>query len=796
MVDFPVAIMLMRALDLVIIAVCAAVFVMIHRKGLVRSRNQTNAGRWMIFAGIVLILGQSLIELVFKVSDPTLSYFSNPVFLPVNVPTSLHWLMTRAGFLLLAFGALYALLERRQAENLFGDDQARIIKAAQDSVLQLESRFRNLLDTTQDPVYCFAFQQPLKLPATLESLLESAKAARLIECNPHFVEVLGKTSMADSIGIPLGKLDAAGDSAAFEDVFRAFIASDYTLKDHECRYRGSDGTERALQLSLTGIIEKGHLVRIWGAQTDLREILAARSALDRRRQFQNLMAGVSSYMIMTPVDRSSEIIEHCLREVCQFIGADRSSLIWSGDDEQRGAINYRWSETPQSFWDEITVADFPVLSRTIQAGGVVRVEDVSSMPDSQSADRETLHKLGIRSFVALPLTVAASLVGVVNFASSASPKNWSDQDVLDLRVVAELFANFVSRIKSQSQLADALDELSQAKERLEAENVYLREEIHQTHGFDEIVGESEAILRTLRMVEMVAETDTPVLILGETGTGKELVARAIHQRSKRADRPLVKVNCATLPANLIESELFGYERGAFTGADTRKRGRFDLADGSTLFLDEFGELPLELQTKLLRVLQEGEFDRLGGTETVKVDVRLIAATNRDLAESVRAGTFRSDLYYRVNTFPVSIPPLRERDGDIDLLAQHFVGVYGTRMGRNYRGISSQMMQQLREYEWPGNVRELEGVIQRAAIASDGEVLELPDPLVVHSDGADTQVVSTTIADLKLVEREHIISVLEDTAWRISGPNGAATRLGLPPSTLRSKMKKFDIVKPH
>ncbi|MEM8685678.1 MAG: GAF domain-containing protein, partial [Pseudomonadota bacterium] len=492
MVDFPVAIMLMRALDLVIIAVCAAVFMMIHRKGLVRSRNQTNAGRWMIFAGIVLILGQSLIELVFKVSDPTLSYFSNPVFLPVNVPTSLHWLMTRAGFLLLAFGALYALLERRQAENLFGDDQARIIKAAQDSVLQLESRFRNLLDTTQDPVYCFAFQQPLKLPATLESLLESAKAARLIECNPHFVEVLGKTSMADSIGIPLGKLDAAGDSAAFEDVFRAFIASDYTLKDHECRYRGSDGTERALQLSLTGIIEKGHLVRIWGAQTDLREILAARSALDRRRQFQNLMAGVSSYMIMTPVDRSSEIIEHCLREVCQFIGADRSSLIWSGDDEQRGAINYRWSETPQPFWDEITVADFPVLSRTIQAGGVVRVEDVSSMPDSQSADRETLHKLGIRSFVALPLTVAASLVGVVNFASSASPKNWSDQDVLDLRVVAELFANFVSRIKSQSQLADALDELSQAKERLEAENVYLREEIHQTHGFDEIVGESEA----------------------------------------------------------------------------------------------------------------------------------------------------------------------------------------------------------------------------------------------------------------------------------------------------------------
>ncbi|MEM6511601.1 MAG: sigma 54-interacting transcriptional regulator [Pseudomonadota bacterium] len=793
--EFPVAITLMRIVDLGIIAVCVVVFWAIYRKGLIRSRNESNAGRWMIFAGTVLLVGQSVIELVFKVADPDLTYFTNPVFLPENVPTSLHWLMTRAGFLFLVFGALYTLLERRRAENLFGDDQARIIKAAQDSVLQLESRFRNLLDTTRDPVYCFAFSQPQTVPPTLESLVAATLQARLVECNSHFVDALHKSSIADAIGIPLEKLDSAKDVDAFRDVIRAFIASDYTLKDHEFLYRGRDGKQRALQLSLTGILEKGKLARIWGAQTDLREIKETRSALDRRRNFQNLMAGVSSYMIMTPVNQSGDVIEHCLREVCEFIGADRSSLIWSGDSDTHGTVNYRWSarEVPES--DEVSIEDFPVLSRTILAGGVIRIEDVASMPDSQATDRATLEALGITSFVTLPLTVAASLVGVVMFGGSTGPKNWSDQDVLDLRVVAELFANFVSRIKSQSLLAEALDELSDAKERLEAENVYLREEIQQTHGFDEIVGESEAILRTLRMVEMVAETDTPVLILGETGTGKELVARAIHKRSKRADRPLVKVNCATLPANLIESELFGYERGAFTGADTRKRGRFDLADGSTLFLDEFGELPLELQTKLLRVLQEGEFDRLGGTETVKVDVRLIAATNRDLAESVRSGTFRSDLYYRVNTFPISVPPLRERNGDIDLLAQHFVGVYGGRMGRDFRGISSSMMQQLREYEWPGNVRELEGVIQRAAIATDGEVLELPDPLVVHSD-ADTKVVSTTIADLKLVEREHIISVLEDTAWRISGPNGAATRLGLPPSTLRSKMKKLDIVKPH
>ncbi len=795
-VEYPIAITLMRVVDLGIIAVSAGVFWFIHRQGLIRSSNQTNAGRWMIFGGILLILGQSVLELIYKASDPELSYFTNPVFLPVNVPTSLHWLMTRAGFLFLAFGALYALLERRRAEHMFGDDQARIIKAAQDSVLQLESRFRNLLDTTQDPVYCFAFEHPLKLPASLDAVVEAALASRLVECNSHFVKVLGKSSMADAIGIPLGKLESAADVDSFYGVFDVFLKSDYTLKDHEFLYRGKDGTQKALQLSLTGIIEKGRLVRVWGAQNDLREIKEAQSALGRRRDFQNLVAGISSYMIMTPGDRSGEIIEHCLREVCQFIGADRSSLTWSGDSETRGAVNYRWSEKAHPSRAEISIEDYPVLGRTIQAGGVVRIEDVSRMPDGQSVDKRSLQDIGMTSLVVLPMTVAASLVGVVVFGSSFGPKNWSDQDVLDLRVVTELFANFVSRMKSQAQLAEALDELSKAKERLEAENVYLREEIQQTHGFDEIVGESEAILRTLRMVEMVAETDTPVMILGETGTGKELVARAIHKRSKRADRPLVKVNCATLPGNLIESELFGYERGAFTGAEKRKRGRFDLADGSTLFLDEFGELPLELQTKLLRVLQEGEFDRLGGTETVKVDVRLIVATNRDLAESVRAGTFRSDLYYRVNTFPVSVPPLRDREGDIDLLAQHFLAVYGTRMGREFRGISSPMMQQLREYEWPGNVRELEGVIQRAVIASDGEVLDLPDPLVVRSDGDEPKVVSTTIADLRLVEREHIISVLEETAWRISGPNGAATRLGLPPSTLRSKMKKLDIVKPH
>ncbi|MGI9236430.1 MAG: sigma-54 interaction domain-containing protein, partial [Woeseiaceae bacterium] len=274
----------------------------------------------------------------------------------------------------------------------------------------------------------------------------------------------------------------------------------------------------------------------------------------------------------------------------------------------------------------------------------------------------------------------------------------------------------------------------------------------------------------------------------------ELIARAIHDLSERSNRPLVKVNCAALPANLIESELFGHEKGAFTGADGAKRGRFDLAHGSSLFLDEIGEIPIELQSKLLRVLQEGEFDRLGGSKTIKVDVRLVVATNRDLAEAVRDGEFRSDLYYRVNTFPITLPALMDRGDDIELLAQHFVRMHAPRLGRDVNEISSEMMKQLRQYSWPGNVRELEGIVQRALISSSGPILNLAAPLVSAS-GVE-QPAQAPVSDLKLIEREHIVAVLEDARWKISGSAGAAAKLGIPPSTLRSKMKKLAIMRPN
>ena len=297
---------------------------------------------------------------------------------------------------------------------------------------------------------------------------------------------------------------------------------------------------------------------------------------------------------------------------------------------------------------------------------------------------------------------------------------------------------------------------------------------------------------TMAKVEQVAATDATVLILGETGTGKELIARAIHNLSPRTNRPLVKVNCAALPANLIESELFGHEKGAFTGAMARKPGRFELADGGTIFLDEIGDLPLALQVKLLRVLQEGEFERIGSTQTLHVDVRVIAATNRDLDKLVEEKNFREDLFYRLNVFPLLLPPLRARGGDMPPLVHHFVEKYSKKLGKEIDTIPQKVMAALQAHDWPGNVRELENIIERALILSRGTTLRLDD---AFSNRRNTSPPTTPSGTLKDVERHHILQVLEQTRWRIEGQRGAAIRLGLNPSTLRSRMRKLGIEKP-
>jgi formate hydrogenlyase transcriptional activator len=349
---------------------------------------------------------------------------------------------------------------------------------------------------------------------------------------------------------------------------------------------------------------------------------------------------------------------------------------------------------------------------------------------------------------------------------------------------------------TRTMIVDITDRVLMEREqaRLQAQNRYLQEEIQSDHNFEEIVGASPSLVRVLENVRRVAPTDAAVLIHGETGTGKELIARAIHFNSKRRDKPLIKINCAALPTGLVESELFGHEKGAFTGAIARRVGRFELADGGTIFLDEVGEIPLEVQAKLLRALQEQEFDRVGGKSPISVDVRVIAATNRDLLTAVREKTFREDLYYRLNVFPVHVPPLRERKGDIPLLSHFLLEKSATRIGKPIEQINPEVLSQLDAYPWPGNVRELENIIERAVILSPGSALVIdPGMLVPEATGPQISQEQPP-GSLAGVERAHIQKTLDETDWVIEGPQGAARVLDMHPNTLRSRMKKLGIAR--
>jgi formate hydrogenlyase transcriptional activator len=394
---------------------------------------------------------------------------------------------------------------------------------------------------------------------------------------------------------------------------------------------------------------------------------------------------------------------------------------------------------------------------------------------------------GAHSGCFLPLSTARRRLGALVFACKQSSA-YDTADVGFLQLVA-------SQVAVAVENALAFQEIEALKDKLSQEKAYLEEEVRTEHNFGEIVGESTALSRVLKEVETVAPTGSTVLIRGETGTGKELIARALHDLSPRRDRTFVKLNCAAIPMGLLESELFGHEKGAFTGAISQKVGRFELAHQGTLFLDEVGDIPPELQPKLLRVLQEQEFERLGSTETINVDVRLVAATNRDLSAMVAEGRFRSDLYYRLNVFPIVLPPLRERSDDIPRLVRHFTQRFARRMGRRIETIPSAILEALVRHPWPGNIRELQNVIERAVILSPGPVLQVPlGDLQPAATSAPAQTSETgTLAD---AEREHILSVLGETGWVLGGSKGAAARLGMKRSTLHWKMKKLGISRPE
>jgi len=356
----------------------------------------------------------------------------------------------------------------------------------------------------------------------------------------------------------------------------------------------------------------------------------------------------------------------------------------------------------------------------------------------------------------------------------------------------QLTQEIEERKKAEKSLQVAFSENKLLKDRLQAENIYLQEEVASQYNFGEIIGQSNVLTHVFSLVEQVAPMNATVLLLGETGTGKGVVARAIHSCSVRKTRPLIIVNCTTLPATLVESELFGRERGAFTGSDARQIGRFELADGGTIFLDEIGEMPMELQSKLLRVIQDGEFERLGSPRTIKVDVRIIAASNRDLQEEVKNGKFREDLFYRLNVFPITIPPLRQRKEDIPLLVNHFVAKFNKKTGKKIKTVSKDTLNVLQKYYWPGNVRELESVIERAVIVSQGSALQVLDRF--DASGKTDEPTGQDVKALVELEHDHILHVLQKTGWRIEGKNGAAVILGLNASTLRARMRKYGIIR--
>ena len=420
------------------------------------------------------------------------------------------------------------------------------------------------------------------------------------------------------------------------------------------------------------------------------------------------------------------------------------------------------------------------IGKIAQGFGSMYTNDILS--DDRLPNKQWMKDNGLQSFAGHPLKFRWELLGVI---AMFGRRPLSDEEFERLAV----FANQAAIAIKNAQL---FTEVAQLKNRLEAENLYLREEIKSQHNFEEIIGESQSIMAVLRQIEQVAPTDSTVLIRGDTGTGKELMARAIHNLSPRKARSLVKVNCGAIPANLVESELFGHEKGSFTGALQRRIGRFELADGGTIFLDEVGELPLDAQVKLLRVLQEREVERVGSGHSTKVNVRIIAATNRDLHAAVKAGSFRADLLYRLNVFPIEVPPLSARASDIPLLVNRFVAKFTTKMGKKVDGVSQSTMDRLLTYSWPGNIRELENVIERATILAKGSMLQIDD-VMLHGSSAPLIPVADSLEE---VERAHILRVLHDVSWVIEGKQGAATRLGLHPNTLRSRMQKLGIKKSH
>ena len=704
----------------------------------------------------------------------------------------LHLSPVRIAFIYALMGVLWIVLSDGAVDLLFGDGQFAmalqtykgigyvivtslllfwLIRQAEREYQSKETRFRDLFEKSLAGVWYARFREPVPEDLPPEEQFEwMMREIEFTECNDTYAQMYGRQSGEELIGQTMSVM---GDELDRESIRKAVV---------EVLRSGRDGGRA--ELSMTNIAgnhvrylewfqfgrEDGKIVSVWGTTFDLSD----------RMRFEQVL---ESMVVATASQTGPAFFAAVVDQLAQLLNMRTARIAELSNNGRSVRTLAEWSYGGLVEPAEYDLKDTPCAKVASGELGVFSQNLFDSFPKY----KEFCHE-DIESYLGAPLLDAeARPIGLLTVMDSRPIPDETAQTVMSiLKIFAARVSAEILRERAESDLRHAFGEVKALQTQLQADNLYLREEIAGSFHDEHIVGDSEPIRKVMQRVEQVSGVDTTVLILGETGTGKELIARAIHKRSGRSGRPLIRVNCAALPATLIESELFGHEKGAFTGASQQRKGRFELADRGTLLLDEIGEMPLELQPKLLRAMQEGEFERLGGHQTIKVDVRVIAATNRNLEQEVADGKFREDLYYRLNVLPIFIPPLRERMEDLPLLIKAFANKMALVQGKQFHEVSGHRIEKLKRYHWPGNVRELHNVIERAMILSRPPTLELEIPEAGEAPSG------TEILTLENVQKNHIASVLKLTGGRISGPHGAASLLGLKPTTLRSRMDKLGI----
>ena len=606
--------------------------------------------------------------------------------------------------------------------------------------------FQIFMEESIEPIWCFELDKPLSLDLPEDEQFNLFYSnAYLKENNRAYAQVAGYERREDMLGMRLSEIMPPSIPENAESI-KQVIRAGYNLRDFVTVEVYKKKKIIALN-NVRGVIEDRKLLRLWGTG---RDITAQKTVEDKLRK-----------------------AELRYRTIADF------TYDWETWEDPDGSYNY----VSPSFERITGYASQQLVKNPELINEIILPDDLNLWEEHH----QTIHA---RHEAAEILFRIRAKDGKIRWIEHICQPVFNDKgEYLGVRASNR---DITKRKQSEIKLRNALKEIELLKDQLQAESAYLQDEIKLEHNFENIIGHSDALKYVLYRVAEVAPTDVPILIMGETGTGKELIARAIHNLSSRNKRALLKLNCAALPASVIESELFGHEKGAYTGADFRRVGRFQMADGATLFLDEISEIPLELQPKLLQVLQDGEFEPLGSSKTLSVDVRIIAASNRDLEDEVNHGRFRRDLFYRINVFPFTVPPLRNRKEDIPLLVKWFVDKFNRKMDKNITSIPKELIRHLQAYDWPGNVRELENVIERAVITSKGSILKLTDNLVISAKVRSRAKLKETLTE---VERTQILNTLENTGWKIEGVNGAAGVLGLAPSTLRDRIKKLGIRHP-